>query len=126
MTAFFAAIFNAAGHGSALPFRMFIGPAGLGLAVWPLSFAATGVPHQYRLKALLVVVWLIALHCLAALFVLMGDGARLSGLHRMMGLRGFFWGWVGLVVSFELAAPAVIALQLWADGRRTRQLTDRL
>lgn len=63
------AMFNASGHGSSLPVEMFAAPMGVGIAVWPLSFAAIGLPRRWLIVAIIGVTALVLAHGLGAWYV---------------------------------------------------------
>lgn len=115
----FLAANNAAGHGSALPFNMFVAPGGFGIAVWPLGFAICGLPRKWSLAVLVCVIALLCLHNYFAWCVYDADaGAERSNLHSLTARNSTMSAMIGidLVGAYAVQAFLVIfAIGRWAS-----------
>ncbi len=111
-----AALGNAAGHGSALPFNMFVAPGGAGMVVWPITFAAMGLPRKVLHFALPCVVAIIAVHMVSAGWLYFSESAEREYMERLPAL--ILYGYFAFVLAVELTSPVYLAIQVWRDWQR--------
>jgi hypothetical protein len=80
------ALNNGAGHGSGLPFNMFVAPGGFGALAWPIAFALCGLPRRWALMTLGGVCVVLCLHnvCAWSLYEIDQDSERVN----MLSLAG--------------------------------------
>jgi hypothetical protein len=110
---FFLAALTGAGHGSGVPFEVYLAPFGLGLIALPMMILAIGVPRRWLYLSLAFVLLLLAVRIAGAGFV------YLRGAHDLYRLGAFlpmvYAVWLVTFVG-SCICPLCILVRLWSKA----------